>query len=356
VIDLNPVNVLLAVLFGAGLFALVTALLYEQPVKLSEIEKVYGRGEAQLTLVQRLQRELDDARFNIRAGEFLRVSFVLSLLSGLGLYVLSGALLGGLLGFAVGGMSYWLYLSSKAAKALEAYEDALPQVVARLITGAKLGNSLSLAAEHAARFGPLNCRDDWSYIATQLKAGVGIEQVLRVVSEKRGSQVLNSIFELLIVQQQRGIGLSDIMPLIQESLEERVRVIRKARTKMTGPIRELWIVCAAPFVAVILLRMMSPTFGGIYSTLWGQVILTIGWGVDLTAFAVAYRAFSQALHKETRFIGALKVGPRAALSKRRGGRPAASIGLPGDSPAVLRHVAGITAASASGPQGGQSYE
>ncbi len=352
-IDLNPANVLLAVLFGAGLFALVTALFYEQPVKLSEIEKVYGQGEAQLNLRQRLQRELDDARFNIRAGEFLRVSFVLSLLSGLALYMLSGAVLGGLLGSGVGGLSYWLYLSSKAAKALEAYEDALPQVVARLITGAKLGNSLALAAEHAAKFGPLNCRDDWSYIATQLKAGVSIEQVLRVVSEKRGSQVLNSIFEMLIVQQQRGLGLSDIMPLIQESLEERVRIIRKARTKMTGPIRELWIVCAAPFVAVILLRVMSPTFGDIYSTLWGQVILTIGWAVDLVAFAVAYRSFSQALRKETRFIGALKAGPRAALTGRRGGRSGASIGLPGDSPAAL---SGITGAPASGLPGGQYHE
>src|SRR5262245_41236785 len=147
-IDLNPINVLLAVLFGAGLFALVTALFYEQPVKLSELERVYGRGEAQMTPFERLQRELDDARFNIRAGEFIRVSLVLSLLSGLALYILSGAVLGGLLGFAVGGMGYWLYLSSKAAQALEDYEDALPQVVARLITGAKLGNSLALAAEH----------------------------------------------------------------------------------------------------------------------------------------------------------------------------------------------------------------
>lgn len=344
-IDLNPLNVLLAVLFGAGLFALVTALFYEQPVKLSELERVYGRGEVQMTPIQRLQRELDDARFNIRASEFVRVSLVFSLLSGLALYLLSGAVLGGLLGFAVGGMSYWLYLTSKAAKALETYEDALPQVVARLVTGAKLGNSLALAAEHAAKFGPLNCRDDWAYIATQLKAGVGIEQILRVVSEKRGSQVLSSIFELLIVQQQRGLGLSDIMPLIQESLEERVRVIRKARTKMMGPIRELWIVCAAPFVAVILLRVMSPTFGDIYSTLSGQIILTIGWAVDLIAFAIAYRAFSQALQKETRFIGALKAGPRAALTGRGGGRSSVNIGLPGDRPSALSKVT----ATAGGP-------
>lgn len=325
IFDISPVNVLLAVLFGAGVFALVAAFFYERPIKLLEVEKIYGRGEAKLTLMQRTQRALDDARFNLSAGEFLRVSLVLSLLGGLAMYILSGALLAGLIGMVMGGLSYWLYLTNKAAKALEAYEDALPQVVSRLITGAKLGTTLGLAAEHVARFGPLNARDDWSYIATQLKSGAGVEQVLRVVSEKRGSQVLNSIFELLLVQQQRGIGMSDILPVIQESLEERVRTIRKARTKMLGPIRELWIVCAAPFVAVALMRFMSPQFAGVYSTLPGQLLLAAGWGIDLTAFAIAYRSFSQAMQKETRFIGQLKHSPRSALTQADSKSPAGKV-------------------------------
>ncbi len=338
--DVNPVNVLLAVLFGAGVFALVAALFYERPVKLLEIEKIYGRGEAKLTVMQRVQRQLDDARFSISAGEFLRVSAVLAVLGGLLMYFLSGALLAGLIGLVMGGLSYWTYLSNKAARALEAYEDALPQVVSRLITGAKLGTTLGLAAEHVARFGPLNSRDDWAYIAAQLKSGAGVEQVLRVVSEKRGSQVLNSIFELLLVQQQRGIGMSDILPVIQESLEERVRTIRKARTKMLGPIRELWIVCAAPFVAVVLMRVMSPQFAGIYSTLPGQFLLAVGWGIDLAAFSIAYRSFSEAMRKETRFIGQLKAAPRAALSPQKGGAPKSS--ATGGAPSAL---ASVTASS-----------
>ena len=185
-VDFNPVNLLLAVLFGAGVFALVAAFFYERPVKLLEVEKIYGRGEATLTFIQRVQRQLDDARFNISASEFLRVSAVLAVLGGLLMYLLSGALLAGGIGLVMGGASYWVYLSNKAAKALEAYEDSLPQVVSRLITGAKLGTTLGLAAEHVARFGPLNSRDDWAYIAAQLKSGAGTEQVLRVVSEKRG--------------------------------------------------------------------------------------------------------------------------------------------------------------------------
>jgi tight adherence protein B len=310
---INPLNVLLAALFAAGLFAIVAALLYQRPVELKNIEKLYGGGVEDLTLMQRLQRELDAARFHITAGEFLRVSVVLAVLAGLGTYLVTGGLLVAALCFVLGGMSYWLYLSSKATKAIEEYEDQLPQVAARLVVGARLGNTLQGAAAHVAKFGPSICREDWAYIAAQLDAGADLEQVLRVISQKRGSQLLNSIFELLLVQHQRKSPLVEVMPVIQESLAERIKTVRQARTKMNGPIRELWIVCAAPFAGVILLRFLSPQFAAIYSTLPGQLILLVGWAVDLVTFAIAYRAFSNALRRETNFYGALKGEPRTPL-------------------------------------------
>ena len=336
---INPLNILLAALFAAGLFAFIAGLGYQSPVHLSEVEKIFGDGQDDLTPMQRLQRQLDAARFNVSASEFVRVSLILAVLAGLGTYLVSGAWLAGLVGLVLGGMSYWLYLSSKSAKALEAYEDELPQVVARLISGAKMGNSLVMAAEHVAKFGPLNCRDDWAYIAAQLKAKADVDQVLKVVSQKRGSQLLNSIFELLLVQQQRGTGLSDILPLIQESLEERVRTMRKARSKMTGPIRELWIVCATPFVGVALLRLMSPQFASIYSTWQGQLILLAGWGMTISAFVIAYRSFSQALRKETDFYGILKTEPRTPLTPVHGKvKPGVKIGMPSEAPSSLANM------------------
>jgi tight adherence protein B len=339
--ELNPINVLLAALAAASAFALVMVLGYERPVNLSEMERVFGNGTPILTPIQSLQRELDAARFNISAGEFLRVSIVLAILCGLGGYVLTGALLASVLGLVLGGLSYWMYLAQKANKALETYEDELPQVVARLISGAKLGNSLVAASEHVASFGPLNCRDDWQYIAAQLRGGAGVEPVFKTISKRRGSQLLNTIFELLLVQQQRGVGLSEILPLIQESLEERTRTVRKARTKMKGPIRELWLVSAMPIIAVILFRLISPTFFRIYSTSTGQLFLLIGWGMTLGAFIFAHRSFSNDLRRETNFYGALPAAPRAALqstASKPDASSSVSIGLPNEAPSALSGV------------------
>ena len=310
---INPLNVLLAVLVAAGMFALTVALLSQRPVQLSETEKLFGAGSAELAWPDRLQRRLDLARIEMTVATFLPMLVMLALLAGLAAYLVSGAWLAGVLGTVLGVMGYWLYLAQKADQVLETYEEELPQVLARLVAGARLGNNLSVAAEHVARFGPPLCREDWAYIAAQLRGNATPEQVFKVVSLRRGSQLLNSILELLLLQQARKTPLIEALPMIQESLEDRVRTIRRARTKMKGPIRELWIVCAAPFAAVLVLRLMSPEFTAIYGTALGQVILLVGWGMATVAFSLAHRSFSQALRRETDFSGGLKPAPRPPL-------------------------------------------
>ncbi|MCC6192513.1 MAG: type II secretion system F family protein [Anaerolineales bacterium] len=310
---INPLNVLLAALVGAGVFALTVALLSQRPVNLSETEKLFGAGSVDLPWHVRLQRQLDLAGIDLTVATFLPMLLMLSLLAGLAAYLVSGAWLAGVLGLVLGALGYWLYLSQKADRALETYEEELPQVLARLVAGARLGNSLPVAAEHVAQFGPPLCRADWAYIAAQLRANAPAEQVFKVIGLRRGSQLLNSILELLLLQQARRTPLSEALPLIQASLEDRVRTIRRARTQMKGPIRELWIVCSAPFAAVLVLRLMSPEFTAIYSTPLGQVLLLIGWGMALVALALAHRSFSQALRRETDFSGGLKPAPRPTL-------------------------------------------
>jgi Flp pilus assembly protein TadB len=310
----NPLNVLLGALFGAGVFALTAGLLYRQPIALSNVERLYGGGEERGGLMRRLQRELDAARFHLTAAEFLRISALLAALSGVGAYLLTEGLLPALLAAGLGGSAYWFYLTHKADRAIEAYEEQLPQAVSALITGARLGGDLQQAAEYAATRGPSAGREDWAYIAAQLRAGgrAHLDQIFQTVAQKRGSQLLNSLFELLLMLAQEGAPLSETLPPLQATLAERVKTLRAARTRLSGPLRELWIVCAAPIVGVVVARYLSPQFAEIYRSWAGQLLILIAWGVDLTVFALAYRAFSADLRRETNFYGALKGQARSA--------------------------------------------
>ena len=339
--NLNPINVLLAAVGGAGVFVLVLTFFYLPDVKMKEIDKIYAGGQEKLSPLQWLQLELDRARFNITAGEYLLVSAGLAVLGGLGTYLLTSVVLAGAFGACLGAMAYWLYLASQAGKNMEVYEDELPQVVARLINSAQMGGNLALAAEHVAQFGPLLCRDDWQTIAEQLNLRVQPEDVFQSISARRQSTLLDLILELLLLQQQTKTPLMDVLPMIQEALADRVKAVQKARTKMKEPIRELELVAAAPFVAVLLFRFISPQFAAGFNSLPGQLLILVGWSATLVAFIVAYRSFAAALRRETTFGVPLSGNPNRPELKKENVAPAGTEpAAPGQTPAALKGVTG----------------
>ncbi len=312
-------NVFLAFLFAVGLFVLVIGTQWTRPVALSNVERLHGQTATPRGWLAGLQRRLDAARFNITAGLFLQVAVALALMTGLVVWLVTGGVIPALLSTGMAVAVYWLYLSHKAAKTSEAYEEQLPQVVSRLVVGARMGSTLRGAAEHAAQFGPQICRDDWVYICHQMDAGADLEAILRVVSARRNSQLLDSIFELLLIQHQRGTPISDMLPLIQTSLAERTKTIRSARTRLGGPLRELYIICGAPIAIVVLLRFMSAQFAAMYASLPGQLLVGVVWLLDVILFIWLYRSFSQNLRRLTNFYGDIRPAPRTPLEETRPG-------------------------------------
>lgn len=342
---IHPATLLLALLGGAGVLVSWVAQVYEAPVRLSETQKLFGDGEGQLTLAERLQQRLDQARFHLSVGEFLRVSFALAVLAGLGVYLLTGAGLPAAVGALIGGGSYWFYLEEKARRADQDYDDQMPQVVARLITGAQLGEGIPGAAEHVAKFGPLNAREDWEYIASQTRMRnrpEDLEQIFRSVSERRASALLNAVCEMLLIAASGRGRLSEQLPRIQESLEQRTRLMREARQEMNGPIRNLFIVCLAPFLGVLLMRYLAPVNGEAYSAPLGQVIVFGGWTLTAGIFLAGYQSLNQALQRELNFQGGLRPEARPLLMSPAGqpGTPdsKAKLTLPGEAPAALAGV------------------
>jgi tight adherence protein B len=300
-LDINPFNLLMAVLFGAGIFAILAGRHYQPKVDLLEIDRIYGGAKPQLTAMQQLQLELDRARFDLSAPEFLRVAVFLGLFGGLAAYLLTGIPVAALFGAALGPAGYWVFLENRATKNMEAYEDELPQVVARLINAASGGAALQTAAEQVAKFGPELCRDDWRYIAVQLGANASRETVFKTLSDKRRSMLLDIILEMLLLSQQKGAELIEILPPLQKSMAERVRTLRKARTKLGEPIRDLQIVAATPFIAVVVFRFLSPTYAEGFASGTGELLVTIGWTVTIVAYLWALKSFSDTMRNATNF-------------------------------------------------------
>ncbi len=313
---IEPLNGLAALLTGAAILALVYALTAERRSLLSHVESLHGGGQRRLRPFESLQRTLDQAHYRVTAREFVLWLAALGIVGFFVLWAISGAPLGGLFGLVGAPTAYVWRLRERAQKALSDYEDDQPQVVARLIVGATVekGGGLQQAAAHVARFGPLNVREDWDYIAKQLRAGAPAHLPFQVIAEKRGSQVLNSIFELLLLRERTGVGLSDILPPIQKSLEERVRLLRTARVKLANKLNEITLMYGLMFAGCNGLGLLFPVFREAQGTPLGSVILVIGWAVATLGFVFARVSVQRRLAAEITFEGGLSPTVRVRRS------------------------------------------
>ncbi len=297
----NPLNVFLALLAGGGVFSLTMGLLQRSPVDLLQVDRTYSGGKTQPTLTERLKRQLDDARLDVEPREFVLVLIAWSLGGAILMLLATRLAVGALFGAGLGAGGYWVWLQRRAARNRADYESQLAQVVARLISGAAAGNTFLAAVQHAARFGPEICRSDWAYMAEQLALNVPPEHVFKALSDRRRSGLLNLVLELLLLAVKEGAPLSQTLPGIQKSLEERHRIVARARTEFDGQMRDMTIVATVPFLLVIAYGWFSPTMAAVYATVPGQLAIGVGWLLCVAAVLYVYRFFDRELADLTNY-------------------------------------------------------
>jgi Flp pilus assembly protein TadB len=310
----NPVNMILAFLTGAGIFALTMGILQREQVNLLEIDRTYSGGRTARSWRERLQVRLDDAGVNLRVREFMTTMVLVVLGGGVGLFVISGLVAGLVMGGVVAGSLYWGWLQRRAEKNRQVYESELPKVVARLISGASAGNTWLAAAEHASQFGPTICRDDWRYVVEQTRLNVPPEQIFKALSEKRKNVLLNLILELLLLTVKEGLPVTQTLPLIKTSLQERQRMMDSVRTMVTNKLRNMAFVCASPFVMVIGFSYVSPMMAEVYTRPISQVLVGTGWALTLVFYWYASRWFTNAVRGLTDYDAVLNPLDRSRLT------------------------------------------
>lgn len=311
---MSGLNILFAVLFGAGVFAVFVGLSRAQALGKTDLEQITGRPRERRSTLDRLRERLVLAGIEVDPAQFIMISFSLGAAVGGGLFLLSGAFLAGILGFVGGVAWYGAHLSGQARKAIEDYEDSLPDAFDLLRTAMVMYSNIYEATQEVAEHGPRPVREDWRYIATQLHNAAD-EKVLGMafstVAAKRKSLILTHVFENIEIHLGQGGGLKDILPDVVKNLRERVSLLQRARTAMKSPLRNLTIICFMPIVVVFILRVIAPGYAIAYSSLPGQLILLLGWGISLGAYWYGNRVFGSALEEDNDF-GVVEMG-RAGL-------------------------------------------
>jgi len=176
-------------------------------------------------LIAAQQRQFDEV---LRARLLLdvdpRLATVLALLGmvilALGLWALSGTMLGGAIGLAGGALLPSLVMGSLRRRRLRRLEEQLVDGIQTLASGVRAGLNLVQALQLVVRDGPLPLKQEFAHLVREYEYGVPLEEAMDNAAARIDSGDFRLLFAALRTHRQRGGDLGVTLDRIAASIRE----------------------------------------------------------------------------------------------------------------------------------------
>lgn len=241
-----------------------------------------GRLESDRLLLQRAGLSLSPPAFLVLHLAFALVGFALVVsIAGGGL----GGLLLALLGAAAGALAPRFFVSWRAKKRAARLEMQLIEMLSMVATSVRAGFSLMQSLESIGqRVGPPISLGIDRMIA-DIQLGREVDEAMRDWADFTGSRDVSLVVTAMLVQRSAGGNLAEVLENLAETMRDRVELRQQLQAITAYPRMTSRVVAVYPFAIVLLLTLMqSETWGILWTTSVGHVLLGIAIALDTVAF------------------------------------------------------------------------
>jgi len=206
--------------------------------------------------LKRYELYIYSAGINFLAAEYLVVSFLIGVIAGLLVSMLTNGLYG-LVAFVGGflGMAF-VYPYWRISKRIEDMEKNLPDAFFYLASSLRAGISFSEALEEltTAKFGALT--EEFKKTVAEIKKGRSTVDALRAFAiRNRKSQVIYRSMMIIIEALERGAPMSDVLVFVGNDVREILR-IKQERKASTG-MQAMFFIITSGFVGPLILGIVT---------------------------------------------------------------------------------------------------
>lgn len=220
-------------------------------------------AEAAPTLKQRLEAMVEQSGMETTAGRVVATAggaaFGLMLIAFLVRRSPIDAAIAGAVGF---GLPFWVVRKKRDAR-IEKLRSQLPEafdLMARVVrSGQTLGQALLSVAEEF----PMPISAEFSLCHEQQNLGLSAEVAFRDLARRSGVIELRIFVLAVLVQQQTGGNLAEILMKLADVVRERYMIQGTVRTLTAEGRMQGWILAAMPPLMLALLFVMNPSYAGV---------------------------------------------------------------------------------------------
>lgn len=219
------------------------------------------------------------------------------------IYMLAGATSAGLMiifefplipavafGLLIGLLLPYMLLRRARAKRIRTFEKQLPDALDMIVRSLRAGHPTTVAAALVAREMPDPIGTEFGIAADEVTFGSSLEDAVRKMSERVGSESLRLLAVALSIQAKTGGNLAEILSNLSKVIRERGKLRLKIRALSAEGRVSAIILSAFPLVMFLLLQLLAP---GFYGRVWGDPLVmpvfTIFGGVALLGDYIMYR-------------------------------------------------------------------
>ncbi len=196
--------------------------------------------------------------------------------------ILFGVALGIVLFFAPG-----KYLSLTRERRRAKIEDQVLDLITSFVATTKSGMNLSQSVEEVATRMPPPIAQEFAMVLQRMRAGQTLEAALRACDERLDLPNLSLVIRSIIVNEQRGGPLPELLEKIGESLREIRRVEERVKTETSGIKLSSKIMAAMPLLVGFMLYLVAPEhIMMLFTTFLGNVVLVIAGMLDWIGFMI----------------------------------------------------------------------
>lgn len=180
-----------------------------------------------------------------------------------------------------------IYLKIKISKRRALFERQLGDALMVLSNALRAGFSFQQALANAAEDLADPIGGEFRTACRELKLGMDVESTLSKVADRMASNDLRLITTAVVVQQQVGGNLSEILDTISQTIRDRLAIKRSIKTLTAQGRISGKIIGGIPMILLLMISMINPTYmTPLFETAVGKLMLAFGFVMEYVGFLV----------------------------------------------------------------------
>jgi tight adherence protein B len=237
--------------------------------------------------VSELQKTLEQGNIDVRAGNFIMLCIISSLVFALIAFIVGGNLIFGWVGALIGFFIPYAYASHRRTKRFQKFEEKFPEAIDTLARAVRAGHAFTTAIEMIANEVSEPVAGEFRQLFEEQKFGLPVRDALLNLTDRIPLVDVKFFVTAVMLQRETGGNLAEILDNLSYVIRERFKILRQVRVHTAQGRLTMVLLMALPPTIVVVMQVLNPGFiQPLFSDPWGHVLIVAGISMQTIGYFV----------------------------------------------------------------------